>query len=195
VKIAILASIPFIFAAGQAQAEITPPIGSEILLDGTCADDEWNDAKSIASNQGHTIRVKRSDRYLFMCITYPENSHGVFEGYLVSENQPKPLNIHVSAKVGDREWQDDKWPEWEWWAAQGWWSNAARYNSTEEGERRFLRTPAREIQFDLDHFGRAGWRIMFDLYYGQNDDGSNRTVPLPAGAKFTDQNSWFELSF
>jgi hypothetical protein len=194
-KIGILASILFFFAVGQTHAEITPPIGSGILLDGRCTDDEWNDAKTIASNQGHSIRMKRSDRYLFMCITYPEDSLGTIEGYLVSENQPTPLNIHVSAKIGDREWQGDEWSERVWWAAEGWWSNPSRYNSVQEGERRFLRTPEREIQFDLDYFGRTGWKLMFDFYYGRNEDGTYDTVSLPAEAKFTDQNSWFELSF
>lgn len=194
-KIAILASFPFLLASVQAQSEITPPMGSEILLDGKCADDEWKDAKTIASNQGHSIRIKRSERYLYMCIVYPEDARGTFEGYLVTEKQPTPLNIHVSAKIGDREWQGDKWPEWDWWAAEGWWSTPQRYNSVAEGERRFLSPPAREIQFDLDYFGRTGWKIMFDVYYGRNDDGTYGMVPLPAGAKFTDQSSWFELNF
>lgn len=170
-------------------------MGSEILLDGKCADDEWFDAKTVASNQGHSIRIKRSDRYLFMCVTYPEDSRGVIDGYLVSEKQPTPLHFHVSAKVGDREWQGNEWSEREWWAAEGWWGTAARYNSFREGEPRFLRTPAREIQFDLDHFGRNGWKLMFDFYYGPQDDGTDKTVPLPAGATFTDQQSWFELAF
>ncbi len=194
IKIAILALALFHSTAAQAQGSITPPRGSDILLDGKCVDDEWSDAKTVASNQGHSIRIKRSDRYLFMCIIYPENASGTFEGYLVSEKQPIPLNIHVSAKIGDREWQGDKWPKWDWWAAEGWWSTPSRYNSAQEGERRFLRNPAREIQFDLDHFGRSGWKIMFDLYYGQNVDGTYGLVPLPAGAKFNDQSSWFELN-
>ena len=194
-KISILTSIPFLLAPAQAQSEITPPMGSEILLDGKCADDEWDDAKTIASNQGHSIRIKRSDRYLFMCIDYPEDARGSFEGYLVTEKQTTPLNIHVSAKIGDREWQGSEWPKWNWWAAKGWWSTPARYNSFREGERRFLKPSAREIQFDLNHFGRTGWKIMFDVYYGRNDDGTYGTVPLPIEAKFADQHSWFDLDF
>lgn len=194
-KIAVLAALPLLIAPAQAQSAITPPKGSEILLDGKCADNEWSDATTIGSNRGHSIRVKRSNRYLYMCITYPEDATGTFEGYLVTKKQPTPLNFHVSAKIGDREWKDDGWPIWEWWAAEGWWSTPARYNSFREGERRFLRTPAREIQFDLDYFGRSGWKIMIDLYYGRDRYGTPGTVTLPANAKFTNQSSWFTLEF
>ncbi|MEL6870910.1 MAG: hypothetical protein AAFO81_14010 [Pseudomonadota bacterium] len=189
----LLISICLFVAVVQAHAQVTPPMGSEILLDGKCSDDEWLDAKTIASNQGHSIRMKRSERYLYLCITYPEDAGGTFEGYLVTDAQRTPLNIHVSAKIGEREWQGEDWPEWDWWNAQGWWSTPVRYNSFEAGERRFLRTPAREIQFDLNHFGRSGWRLMFDVYYGRNDDGTYRTVPLPAGATFADESTWFEF--
>lgn len=176
-------------------AAISPPSGAPILMDGRCETSEWADAALVSSTQGHTLRIKKSDRYLMMCITYPEDGRGTFEGYLVTDKQKTPLNIHVSAKVGDREWSPSGWPEFEWWAAEGWWSNPVRFNSAEEEETRFLPSPAREVQFDLDHFGRDGWRIMFDVYYGRRDDGTYDTVALPADADFEDQESWISLDF
>ncbi len=40
-KIAILCSAPFLLAPAQAQSGITPPMGSEILLDGKCAEQNF----------------------------------------------------------------------------------------------------------------------------------------------------------
>ena len=116
----LLTSIPFLFAAAQAKAKSRRQWGRRFSLMVNALTTNGGDAKTLASNQGHSIRIKRSDRYLFMCVTYPEDSRGVIDGYLVSEKQPTPLHFHVSAKVGDREWQDNEWSEREWWAAEGW---------------------------------------------------------------------------
>ncbi len=191
----VIAFFGVLAAAAPAHAAIEPPFGAPILMDGKCDDSEWRDAMEAAVAPGHVLRVKRTERYVFMCITYPDDSFGTLEGYVTTARQTTPLNIHVSAKVGDRLWTEEGWPRFEWWAAEGWWSNAVRYNSFEDGEQRFLGAPAREIQFDLDHFGREDWRIMFDMYYGRRDDGTYDTVPLPVGSTFEDPASWLELRF
>jgi len=48
----------------------------------------------------------------------------------------------------------------------------------------------RELQFDLDHFGRNGWKLMFELH----SDGP-RPIYLPDSARFETQATWIPMRF
>ena len=86
------------------------------------------------------------------------------------------LNLHASAKLGERTGNNPAWPDWRWWNNEGWSANVARFNAF-EGER-FLPDVAKEFQIALTRLPAPGFRLSLDL---ETPGGTEQ--PLTAGSR------------
>jgi len=159
---------------------------SSPLLDGRCDEyprlaDERHDA-----GPGVALFVMQNADYVWLCYSLPPESHGVLDMYLDAPGLPEPINLHLSAQLGE-------WPvsgegpgranSDRWWQVEGWWANASHFNGSdgEGAERRirFLPSEGRELQLAKSRFGSGEWRFQMNIQGVEMPDGSNGRFYFP----------------
>jgi hypothetical protein len=95
--------------------------------------------------------------------------------YLTSPGQKMRVNLHASAKLGERVW-DRAWPEYSWWNERGWSTQLNGFQAMTEGRPTFHATPEKEFQLSLARFGKGEWRLMAEVL---NDRDGTIAARLP----------------
>ncbi|MBI4749542.1 MAG: hypothetical protein HY774_13715 [Acidobacteria bacterium] len=108
-----------------AQTEIKLPKGKSVLVDGQVSAGEWDDATEIKISDQITLAAKASGDFIFFAVKYPKPTYFGVDLY-VNSVAGQLVNLHASAKPGERELRDGKWPDWTWWNNQGWMVNTSR---------------------------------------------------------------------
>jgi hypothetical protein len=141
---------------------LTIPVGRHVLLDGKVRDEEWSDARVVPLASGARLLLKRDDAYLYVAIV-PTGTRifGVNLYIAQDERATEYLNLHASAKLGERVGHADAWPEWRWWNNHDWAANVARFNAF-EGER-FLPDERKEMQIALSRLPGTRFLLTLDL--------------------------------
>ncbi len=136
--------------------------------------------------------------YVWLCYTLPANSFGMADVTVASPGLAKPLNLHVSAQLG--EWLADE-PDAapaapdspKWWNHRGWSGTTVPFNGAsasldEAGKPRvdynFRRTRAREMQLSKARFGRGEWRWHIDIRNVADGKGGQRALRFPEQGEF-----------
>jgi hypothetical protein len=141
---------------------VTVPNGHSILLDGRVEDAEWEDAKVVLLAQGLRLLVKHDSTYLYVAVLPSEPRIFGVNLYLASgDTAASYLNLHASAKLGERTGTRTSWPEWRWWNNVGWSANVMRFNSF-DGQH-FLPEAAKEFQIGLARLPGPTFRLGLDL--------------------------------
>lgn len=150
------------------------------LVDGSCAEYEDLSARSINISDDVTLNLYQDDHYVWLCYCYPEGSYGILDMEIASPGLTEPLNLHVSAQLG--EWPLDN-PELQpqdaqsdlWWNHKGWTANEVWPNgmdrSGETARPLFKNALARELQMSKDRFGRGEWKLKLSINAVQTDSG------------------------
>jgi hypothetical protein len=76
------------------------------------------------------------------------------------------LNLHASAKLGERVLYKGDYGDWAWWNNKSWMATVARPDKIEE--RKFLRDEAKEFQLRKSRFNDKQMRMMLDIESPQN---------------------------
>ena len=164
------------------------------LLDGRCGEYEALDAAVHKIDERMNLHVFQNADYVWLCYTLPPESHGVLDLRVESPGLAEPMNLHVSAQLG--EWRADHPEEAPqepnsdaWWNVSDWYSNALRLNGTRETENgrrtHFLWSEARELQLAKSRFGRGEWQLVLDIGMLRSTDGEMIGKRYPADGKFT----------
>lgn len=177
-----------------AAALLTIPLtGQPVLLDGLCPDAEWALARRLDLGGGVTLLAQADSFTVTFCVLLPPESAGAMDLY-IDTPLDEPVDLHLSAQVGERTMSGGVWPAWSGFGNhQDWYGPPVRFNvtgSTPLGERTVVFQPSatRELQFATRRFGEGPWRIMLQLH--TVGPGMSREVVWPQGASATDPESW-----
>lgn len=172
-------------ASGQsAPARVSIPKGAHVLVDGRIGAGEWADARKVALSSAVALYLKRDARYVYVAIE-PTGSMFGADLYFDWEGAPKILNLHASAKLGEREGRFGAWPEWSWWNNRGWAANVVRPQSFEQPD--FLPDAAKEFQIDATRIGARRIWVSLDML------SNTATEALPAAGVERHGRKWLEI--
>lgn len=163
---------------------IAVPLGRHVLLDGVTEPTEWDDATVIKLSRYDVLYVKRDEAYLYIAVR-PSTDQIYGIDLYVDRGTREVLNLHASAKLGERESNGGAWPEWNWWNNRGWAANVARGDDFQN--RQFRRDEAKEFQIRLTKLEGAVISISVDI---QSRAG---TQSLPESGTLRDGKRWLPL--
>jgi len=178
-----LLALAGLISAGQASAADYP------LLDGRCDEYQSIGAEVVAEGDRIKVLLFQDADYVWFCYALPEESYGTLDLLVDSPGLAEPINLHVSAQLGEwRAGHPDEAPQDSdsdlWWSIQGWWSNAVSFNGmreSDEGPRlNFQHSEGRELQMSKERFGRGTWRLRFSIGNVQDVDGAMKQIDLPS---------------
>ena len=162
------------------------------LLDGRCDEYRPIGAEVIAESDELAVLFFQDEDYVWLCYTLPDRSYGTLDLVVDSPALAGPVNLHVSAQLG--EWQVDQPDERpgvadsdRWWNVNGWWSNAVAWNGMRETDQatrpNFQASHGRELQMSKTRFGRGTWRLSFSIDSVRDANAGMKRVVLPPEGK------------
>ena len=154
-------------APSPALASTVPQGHEPLLLDGRCDGEEYKGSASVDLGHGVTMKVIRVGSQLGLCIPLRPGSLGTLDLFLVTPRQRQPLNLHVSAQIGERQLIGGRWPEWAFWNHRAWAAPWVPFEGFDgEGAERRPRWgtgAARELVLDTRRFGEGRWLFRVEL--------------------------------
>ncbi|MBL8519975.1 MAG: hypothetical protein JNK75_04820 [Betaproteobacteria bacterium] len=176
----------FSLAATLAQAsppELKVPAGRAVLVDGRCEAEEWAGAATIPLGSGALLRAQQAGEYVYLCVQPAAPSRFGVDAYFARTGQPV-LNLHVSAKLGERVAGEKGFPDWAWWNNVRWTGNPTRPNRFDRPD--FQADEAKELQIHRTRLAGAGLRMMLEVH-------SDATLTYPADAKAGETARWMAI--
>ena len=173
--------------AETAPQVIRVPLGKPVMIDGKPDSNTWKDSAKTEFPGLATLYVKRSKEYVWLALKLNSND-GILDLYL-SPPDGSIYDLHSSAKLGERRFQNGAWPDWTWWNNEGWVANVSRVESFEK--RTFLPTNVRQYQIRRSRFPGPYWRVMFEV--GTPAEPEWKITTYPVGASNTHPNVWLTL--
>lgn len=154
------------------------PRGERILIDGRADAAEWADACEALVTPEYTLLVKQDTGYLYLAVVRSTPAIFGVNLYLTTIEPRAPyLDLHASAKMGERVGRRGAWPEWTWWNHHEWSVNVARFNAF-EGQR-FLPDTAKEFQIALSRLPGRNFLLTLDV---EKPDGT--ILPVTSGPAY-----------
>lgn len=167
-------------------AQQVPFDDHSVMIDGRISPGEWNNSLALAVNDSTTLFVKQDKQDIFICIYVAAPRPSMVMVDLFITDGKEMVNLHSSAKLGERTFDSETYGEFSWWNNDGWTATIARLDKIEE--RRFLRDEAKEFQLSKARFDSKDFRLMFDISYPAN---VKMHFPLEATPDFT--KNWLRL--
>ena len=179
------------FVVGAAALLMVPVSSDPVLLDGRCDPAEYAKAARHDLGQGVTLYALHGKDFINFCAALPPESLGSMDLYLQSPSGGAITNVHVSAQVGERTYQEGADPAWEWGNHRGWYGPPVAIRGSElrpDGKPRitFKDSTGREVQLSKARFGSGPWKFRYELR--AIGPGQANTVRLPA-----EENGWMTL--
>ncbi len=178
-----------LFACQPSSDRFTP------LVDGRIEDFQKLGVEPVQIDENVDLYLYQNDHNVWLAYTYPDGSYGTCDLYLSTEKLEEPVNLHVSAQLG--QWPANS-PEMapdvpnsdQWWNHDGWYANEIWPNGfvMMDGlrEMNFKNATAREFQFTKEKFGRGTWKMRFDIRAIKTTDGMKSIrYPLDSAEFFT----------
>ena len=174
----------FIISCSPIQEKtLAPP-----LVDGSIEDYLRLGVTPINLEKEVNLYFYQDQHYVWIAYDYLDGSFGTLDLVIESPNLNGPLNIHVSAQIG--EWPVDS-PELapdnpesdRWWNHNGWYANEVWSNGTDRSgdtpRPKFKNGQARELQLSKERFGRGVWKIKMNIraILDSNGNRSNHQFP------------------
>lgn len=189
-KTAMVALLTAAFAAKPAEKPDGPGYP---LLDGACDEYASLEHSEYRIADDVVLRLFQDRDYVWLCYTLPPDSFGMADVTVAAPGLDKPLNLHVSAQLGE-------WPAGDpdaapasadspkWWNHRGWSGTTVPFNGAsaaldETGKPKvdynFRRTQGRELQLSKQRFGRGEWRWHIDIRNVADGKGGQRALRFP----------------
>lgn len=166
------------------------PLGRPAMIDGRLDPGEWSGAAQWEAPGLARFHIQQTEGCVWIAMELTGAENGTVDLYLATD--AGLVNLHASAKLGERRLTEGAWPTWEWWNNRGWVANTSRFDAFEKaGPRRFLRETVREFQIRRDRFPGRRWRIMAEVMTEGPSGWTTRAHP--AGAKNDAPAGWIEL--
>jgi hypothetical protein len=162
------------------------------LMDADCSEYRELPAQRISVASGIELYIYQDEHYVWLCYTYPPGSRGLLDMQLKTDKLASPLNLHVSAQLG--EWpvdRDDLRPKGAesdlWWNTSGWTGTVSWINGMDTSgptpRYRWKDAKAREIQLAKKRFGRGDWQFTLSIHV-RDQSGKFQDVPFPADGSY-----------
>ncbi len=159
------------------------------LLDGRCQEYAELGATQVPIAADSVLHIFQDEAYVWLCASLPPASYGTGNLWIESPGLAAPLNLHVSAQLG--EWPADHSEAApqdassdRWWNNKGWASNIMAFGGLRSrGERkvpRFLPAQGSEFQLSKERFGRGQWQLRLSLSGVASAEGGLTTIHLPS---------------
>lgn len=186
-QIVLAAALQLPHPAGEGFRTAEPllvPKGRPVLLDGRVDGAEWDDAARADLAGGARLLLKHDATYVYAAVVLPAPQlFGVNLYVAPLDTGSAYLNLHASARLGERVGSTSSWPEWQWWNNVDWAANVTRFNGF-EGQR-FLPDVVKEFQIAIARWPGAAFRLSLDL---ETPDGTEYPVTTALRA---DGMAWY----
>jgi hypothetical protein len=151
------------------------------IVDGRCTEYTEPPARVLSMESGLVLHVIENQDAIWLCVPLPADSVGMLDLGIDSAALERPLNLHVSAQLGE-------WPKGGpsplgpdspiWWNHRGWTANWQWFHgmSIDGGHPEFAYAPARELQLSKDRFGALPWKLSFTFYQVRGADGTLHNI-------------------
>lgn len=167
------------------------PAGMPVMIDGKYDAAAWRDAAAVDMGQGAAMHIKTTGAFVLIAIALPDSETGFTDLYL-APGDGTLLDLHASAKLGERQRQPGGWPEFEtWWNNDRWVANVSRVDSFEK--RTFLPQHVREYQILRSRFPAREWKLAVDMSIFVN--GEYHVVRYPRTATDSTTDAWVTIRF
>lgn len=174
-----------------AAAALTPP---PPMVDGDCNEYAALGAHQQVVDESVTLSVYQDRHYVWICYTLPAHSFGLLDMRVEGDALPKPVNLHVSAQLG--EWPADEPdavpqdPDSDtWWRTHGWVANWQWFHGVDTSgatpRARFVFARGRELQLSRERFGDGPIHLVLDIARIRRADGSEYTLRIPGTGRYT----------
>ena len=186
---AFLSCLLFPFAVAASDGAPRPP-----MVDGDCSEYAALGAHRETLAQDVTLSVHQDVHFVWLCYTLPADSFGLLDLRVESAALPKPMNLHVSAQLG--EWPADEpagvpqSPDSDvWWKVTGWTANWQWFHGIDRSgtpaRTVFKFAPGREVQLSKDRFGHGPIELVFDIGRIRRANGSEFSLRFPKSGVYT----------
>ncbi len=172
--------------SAQSRDSLRIPFGRSVLLDGNVRPAEWADARVVQLSSGARLLLKHDSTYLYVAVAPSAPRIFGLNLYIAPNEGAAPyLNLHASAKLGERWGRSGAWPDWQWWNNRDWSANVVRFNAFEEP--RFLPEVGKEVQIAITRLPGSRFRLALDV-----ETATGTELPLDQGA-IADGMRWLTL--
>lgn len=187
----LLASLSFILLLslgifGQSQV-LKIPNGKNILIDGKISAGEWDDSEKVQVSESINLFFKADKSYIYIATQVAADKGSVTDLYYT--DAAKMVNLHASAKLGQRNFVGGKWEDWNWWNNSLWAANVSRFDSFEP--RSLLKESAREFQIDKKLFSAKSTRLFFEITTFTSSE--NTVIKYPTNADRDKNDNWLNV--
>ncbi|HTU13187.1 MAG TPA: hypothetical protein VMG08_20025 [Allosphingosinicella sp.] len=153
-------------------APVTVPAGTPVALDGVFAPAEWDDARTVPLSDGFVLHLKRHGGDLLLAVRYPAPAAAGVDLF-VETAEGGLLNLHASARLGERLPRGGGWSPWAWGNNRLWDSHVTM---TPQAGREFRIAGAR--------LARGTFRLRVAIH-------GNISIVWPAGtSEFNSNEGW-----
>lgn len=159
---------------------------TSVMIDGRITPGEWDRALAFKVNDSTTLKIKQDRQNIFICVHIAAVRPAMVMVDLYITDGKELVNLHSSAKLGERTFDSETYGEFSWWNNDYWTATVARLDKIEE--RRFLRDDAKEFQLSKSRFDSKEFRLMFDISYP-----SNYKMHFPIEATNDFSKKWIQL--
>jgi hypothetical protein len=165
------------------------------LVDGKYDDYVRLGVKPIELSEDVNLYIYQNAHYVWLAYNYTEGSFGTLDLEIDTETLEKPLNLHVSAQLGEWEVGNEAQQPKEgtsdlWWETVGWTANVVWLNgmdrSGDEPRINFKNAESRELQISKARFGKGLWKLKFNIRAIVGADGERYEINYP-------ENEYFNL--
>jgi|GEM_PF-6653156 len=174
-----------------------PKAITPILVDGVCDEDAWDQTPHLNIGEGAALDWLQDENYLYMCLQMPKGSYGTFDLYYLDPADGQPVDLHVSAQVGERKMQNGVWPEYIWWNNTAWTANNVEMQYRDGKLAGFVEPEGHELQASMLKLANSNGEITLMLHVRalMKEDGTRSgTAVWPAGALVDDRSTWTTLN-
>ena len=165
-------------------------VGKPVMVDGNIEPGEWSDAVQVKMPNDARLYLKASGEFVYLAVQFPASRSGFTDLYIAPAGGSLS-DLHASAKLGERQFDNHKWPEWSnWWNNEGWVANVSRVDSFEK--RTFLVANVREYQIKRSRFPGHEWRLMLDMSL-ESKGGQYTVTRFPTSASDSNPEKWLRV--
>ena len=141
-----------------------------------------------------TLYTYQNSDHVWLSFDYPTGSYGTLDLKVLTDKILQPINLHVSAQLGEWPLDDEskiptKATSDLWWNHNGWtanplWVNGIDTTSYDTPEFKIKNGEIREIQMSKERFGRGDWQLKFNINAIKSEEGSFYSIRYPENEEY-----------
>lgn len=165
-----------------------PNSKASIMLDGKLETGEWDKALKLRVNDSLDLYFQQDAANLYLCLANPYGQPTLMgvDFYLEADDK-RLVNLHASAKLGERRLKGQDYGDWNWWNNRLWYANVVRFGN--DTGPRFLFDEAKEFQIRKGLIKGKKFKLMLEISYPPY-----RSTTYPKDASPVNSEKWLVLS-